>query len=146
LASYPPDASTAAYKQIAARAIAVNPRPEATDLLVTFTRDRDPGVRLAALGALTTATGTGSGPWHGDAGVDGVDRVIQTLLATDTWPEVRRNAAQALGTRCSRPGPAASLADAVAKDADASVRNDALTGLVECKAAGVAALLAKLWD
>jgi hypothetical protein len=146
LASYPLDASTSAYKQVAARAIAVNPRNEATDLLVSFTRDRDPGVRLAALSALTSATGTAPGPWHGDAGVDGIDRVIQTLLATDTWPEVRRNAAQALGARCSRPGPAASLADAVRKDADVAVRGDALAGLVDCRAAGVAELLAKLWD
>ncbi len=146
LASYPLDASTSAYKQVAARAISVNPRNDATDLLVMFTRDRDPGVRLAALSALTTATGTAPGPWHGDAGVDGIDRVIQTLLATDTWPEVRRNAAQALGARCSRPGPAASLADAVKKDADMAVRSDALAGLVDCRAAGVADMLAKLWD
>lgn len=146
LASYPLDASTSAYRQIAARAIAANPRPEATDLLVTFTRDRDPGVRLAALAALTTATGTAAGPWHKDAGADGVDRVIQTLLATDTWPEVRRNAAQALGARCARPGPAAALVDAVNKDADIAVRTDALAGLVECRAPGIAELLAKLWS
>ncbi len=146
LASYPIDESTAAYKQIAARAIAINPRPEATDLLVSFTRDRDPGVRLSALSALTTATGTGSGPWHGDAGADGIDRVIMTLLATDPWPEVRRNAAQALGGRCQRPGPAAALVDAVGKDADFNVRNDALAGLVDCKATRVAELLEKLWE
>ncbi len=146
LASYPIDESTAAYKQVAARAIAVNPRPEAGDLLVSFTRDRDPGVRLAALAALTTASGTGTGPWHGEAGADGIDRVIMTLLSTDTWPDVRRNAAQALGGRCMRPGPAQALVAAVGKDADFNVRADALAGLVDCKAAGVAELLAKLWD
>lgn len=146
LASYPLDESTAAYKQVAARAIAVNPRNEATDLLISFTRDREPGVRLAALAALTQASGTSAGPWHGDAGVDGIDRLIMTLLATDTWPEVRRNAAQALGARCARPGPVQALIAAIGKDEDVNVRLDALLGLVECKAAGASELLARLWD
>jgi len=146
LNAYPLDESTAAYRQVAARAISLNPRNEASDLLVSFTRDRDPGVRLSALAALTQATGTPEGPWNKDAGADGIDRVIITLLSTDTWPEVRRNAAQALGARCSRPGPVAALTDAVSKDADVNVRLDALVGLVECKAPGIAALLATLWD
>jgi hypothetical protein len=146
LAAYPLDEKTAAYKQIAARAIATNPRPEASDLVISFTRDRDPGVRLAGLAAVATATGTGAGPWNGNAGVDGVDRVIMTLLATDTWPDVRRASAAALATRCMRPGPAQALGDAVDKDADLTVRTDALGGLVECKARGVADRLAKLWD
>lgn len=146
LRTLPADARTAAYKQVAARAIGVNPRNEATELLVSFARDADPGVRLAALSAIAGATGTSAGPWHGDAGPDGIDRVIMTLLASDTWPEVRRTAAQVLGGRCARPGPAQALADAVARDADIAVRGDALGGLVDCKAHGVAALLAKLWD
>jgi hypothetical protein len=146
LAKLPADAETAAYKQIAARAIGTNPRPEATDMLVPLARDPDPGVRLAVLWALTGATDTGAGAWHGNAGPDGIDRVIMTVLATDTWPEVRRSAAQVLGSRCMRPGPAQALVDAVTRDADLYVRSDALTGLVQCKASGVAELLAKLWD
>jgi hypothetical protein len=146
LGKLPIDAQTGAYKQIAARAIATNPRTEATDLLVTLTRDRDPGVRLAALSAIASATGTTAGAWHGNAGPDGIDRVILTMLASDTWPEVRRSAAQVLGDRCTRPGPAAALGDAVTRDADLGVRGDALAGLVQCKAPGTAALLAKLWD
>jgi len=146
LASYPADQSTAAYKQVAARAVAVNARPDASDLVISFTRDRDPGVRLAALAALSTATGTAAGPWNGDAGIDGIDRVIMTMLARDSWPDVRRASATALATRCTRPGPAAALTDAVAKDADLGVRADALTGLVECKATGIVDVLQKLWD
>jgi hypothetical protein len=146
LGKLPADAETGAYKQIAARAIATNPRTEATDLLVTLTHDVDPGVRLAALSAIASATGTTAGAWHGNAGPDGIDRVIVTMLSTDTWPEVRRSAAQVLGERCTRPGPAAALVSAVTRDPDLSVRGDALAGLVQCKATGTAALLATLWD
>jgi len=146
LKGLPADAETGAYKQIAARAIATNPRTEATDLLITLTRDHDPGVRLAALSAISSATGTTAGAWHGNAGPDGIDRVIVTMLSSDTWPEVRRSAAQVLGDRCSRPGPAAALTTAVARDTDLNVQGDALAGLVQCKATGTAALLAKLWD
>jgi HEAT repeat protein len=103
-------------------------------------------VRLGALSAIAGASGTPTGPWHGNAGPDGIDRVIITRLTSDTWPEVRRSAAQTLGVRCERPGPAKALFDAVARDPDLAVRSDALAGLVECKAPGTAAVLAKLWD
>ncbi len=146
LAGWPAGSETAAYKQVAARAIAVNPRPEALELIVALATDADPGVRLAALSAIAGATGGDAGPWHGPVGADGLDRVIGTRLATDTWPEVRRYAAQVLGARCSRPGPEAALGDAVARDPDVDVRGDALAALVECKAASAPALLAKLWD
>jgi hypothetical protein len=143
---WPAGAETAAIKQIAARSIAVNPRPDALDLITTLVVDADPGVRLAALSAIADAGGGAAGPWHGPSGPDAIDRVIQTRLATDTWPEVRRYSAQVLGGRCSRPGPAASLADSIARDPDVAVRGDALAALVECKAATAPALLAKLWD
>ncbi|NVB83754.1 MAG: hypothetical protein HOV81_35595 [Kofleriaceae bacterium] len=144
--SLPDSADLSAYKQVAARAIAVNHRPEATDLVIKLTTDSDPGVRLAALSALSGAGSGGAGSWHGPSGSDGIDRVIMTSLFTDTWPEVRRFAAQSLGSRCSRPGPARALADSLKRDKDLAVRGDALAGLVECKAAGTAALLAALWD
>ena len=146
LESWPATAETFAIRQVAARAIAVNPRPEALDLIVALAADADPGVRLAALSAIAGATGGTAGPWHGAAGPDAIDRVIMTRLASDTWPEVRRSAAQVLGTRCSRPGPAQALADSVARDPEVAVRGDALAALVQCKAKGAPALLAKLWD
>ncbi|HSD88789.1 MAG TPA: HEAT repeat domain-containing protein [Kofleriaceae bacterium] len=139
-------AETAAFKHVAARAIAVNPRPDALELLISLVGDHDAGVRLAALSALAGSSGGSEGPWHGAVGVDGIDRVIQTALYTDTWPEVRRFAAQVLGGRCSRPGPAAALTDSFSRDRDVGVRSDDLAALVQCKAAGIAALLAKVWD
>ena len=54
--------------------------------------------------------------------------------------------AQVLGARCQRRGPALALADSVARDPDLDARGDALAALVECKAAGVGDLLAKVWD
>ncbi|MDB4953446.1 MAG: lyase domain protein repeat-containing protein [Myxococcales bacterium] len=141
-----PSAETSAYKQVAAGAIALSPRPEALDLVVTLARDPDPGVRLAALAAIAGAEAGTAGPWHAPDGPDGIDRVIMTLLATDTWPEVRRRSAQTLGTRCERIGPARGLADAVERDHDVGVRGDALTALVQCHAAGIAELLARTWD
>ena len=147
LQQLPANHETAAFKQVAARAIAVNRRPEAYDLALALTRDPDPGVRLAALSALAGAGGgTTAGPWHGPSGPDGVDRVLVTSLATDNWPEVRRYAAQLLGSRCMRIGPAKALFDSVARERDLDVRGDALAALVECKAGGTGALLVKLWD
>ena len=145
-ASLPDSAELAAYKQVAASAIAVNPRPEATDLVIKLTTDTDPGVRLAALSAIAGASTPSAGPWHGPSGEAGIDRVIMTSLFTDTWPEVRRFAAQTLATRCTRPGPARALADSLKRDKDLGVRGDALASLVECKAEGTADILAKLWD
>lgn len=146
IAAWPAGAETIAIKQVAARAIAVNPRADALDLLLALVVDADPGVRLAALSAIAGSSGGTAGAWHGPAGTDGIDRVIQTRLATDTWPEVRRYSAQVLGGRCARPGPAQALADSVARDPDLGVRGDALAALVECKAPSAPALLAKMWD
>jgi HEAT repeat protein len=146
LAKLPETAERAAFEQVAARAIAVNPRPEAVDVLVELVRAPDPGVRYAALSALGSQEVGSAGPWHAATNADAIDRVIQTALVSDTWPEVRARAAQMLGARCSRIGPARSLADAVGRDPTLTVRGDALAALVECKANGVGALLAKTWD
>jgi HEAT repeat protein len=113
--------------------------------VTTFARDPDPGVRLAALSALASADSDAAGAWHGADGPDAIDRVIINGLG-DGWPEVRRRAATALGTRCQRPGPARALMDSVAKDRELDVRGDALTALVQCNAAGIAGLLAHTWD
>jgi len=146
LAHLPASAEHAALAQVAALAIAVNPRPDAFPLLLQLVRDPDPGVRLAALSAFATATGGPGGVWHGPEGPDEIDRVIQNALVSDTWPEVRRRAAQVLGGRCQRPGPARSLVESIARDSDEPTRSDALAALVECKAPGTAELLAKVWN
>ena len=144
--SLPAGSARSAFDQVAARAIAKAPRPEALDLLLLFLREPDPGVRYAALSALGATEGGTPGPWHRAVDSDGVDRVIQTTLASDTWPEVRARAAEMLGARCSRPGPAKSLDAAVHRDPELAVRSDALAALVECKAAGASELLAQTWD
>jgi hypothetical protein len=146
LRGLPQDASRAAYEQIIARAIAKSPRAEALDMLAWLVREPDPGVRYAALSALGTAEGGSAGPWHDAVGADGIDRAIQSTLLGDTWPEVRRRAAQMLGTRCMRPGPAHSLVESISRDPDVNVRSDALGALVDCRAAGTAELLGTVWD
>lgn len=146
LRSLPIDLDRGAFDQVAASAIAKHPRPEALDLLTFLVHEADAGVRYAALTALGATEGGPAGPWHQAVHADGIDRVIQTALASDTWPEVRARAAQMLGARCTRPGPALSLNDAVHRDPELAVRGDALAALVECKAATAGELLAKTWD
>ncbi len=144
LRTLPEGAETAALRQVAIHAVA--PGPEAAELVTHLAEDPDPGVRLAALAVLAVTESDASGPWHIAHGPDGIDRAIGTLLAKDRWPEVRRRAADALGSRCTRVGPATALTASIDGDPDALVRIAALGALVECKAAGTEALLAKLWD
>ncbi len=146
LATLPAGAERAAFAQMAARAIAVNPRPDALVLVLALAHDDDPGVRLAALTALAGADAGVQGPWHAADGPDGIDRAIMTPLASDPWPEVRRRAAQVLGDRCMRPGPAHALAASIGRDPDLDVRGDALAALVQCKASGAGELLAHVWN
>ena len=146
LRGLPAGAQTSALRQVAVRGISSAPRPEAVDLVLAFASDPDPGVRLAALSALAGADADAPGPWQPSGGPGAIDRVLVTGLATDTWPEVRRRAAAALGARCQRPEPARALTDAIAKDRALDVRIDALTALVQCKAAGIRELLARTWD
>jgi len=145
LRGLPAGGETSALRQVAIRGVAAAPRPEAVSIVTTFARDPDPGVRLAALSALASADSDAAGAWHGADGPDAIDRVIINGLG-DGWPEVRRRAATALGTRCQRPGPASALMDSVAKDRELEVRGDALIALVQCNAPGVAGLLAHTWD
>jgi len=146
LAALPTSPQTSALRQVAVRSVASSPHVEATTIVIALARDADPGVRLAALSALADSATDGAGPWHAADGPDAIDRVIINGLAVDTWPEVRRRAATALGTRCQRPGPARALVDAVGKDKDVDVRADSLTALVQCKAPGVRELLVKTWN
>jgi hypothetical protein len=144
LRALPATPPTAALRQVAVRAIATMPRPEAGQFVLDSAGDRDPGVRLAALAALSGAESHALAPAAG--GVDVIDRAIGGALAADGWPEVRRRAAAALGSRCQRPGPAAALGDAVDRDRDVRVRGDALSALVQCRAPGTAERLARIWD
>ena len=146
LKAMPAGAETSALRQVAIRAIGTEPRTEALGLVLGYAQDPDPGVRLAVLSALSGAASDPASPWHSSGAPDGIDRAIINALAGDRWPEVRRRAATALGARCTRPGPAAALTDAVVKDANVDVRRDSLIALVDCHAPGVAELLVKLWD
>ncbi|MBL9014632.1 MAG: HEAT repeat domain-containing protein [Myxococcales bacterium] len=146
LASLPAGAETSALRQVAIRAIGSMPRLEALGLVLGYAQDPDPGVRLAVLSVLAGAATDPASPWHSSGTPDGIDRVIINALSGDRWPEVRRRAATALGARCLRPGPALALTEAVKKDDHLDVRRDSLIALVECRAPGVAELLAKLWD
>lgn len=146
LRGLPAGAQTSALRQVAIRAIGYAPRPDAVKLVLGFAQDPDPGVRIAVLTALAGAETDAGDPWHTAGGPDGIDRVIITALAADSWPEIRRRAASTLGGRCQRIGPATALATAVAKDKHIDVRVDALTALVQCRAAGIDQLLVKTWD
>ena len=141
LAALPAGAEAAALRQVAIRAIAGTPRPDAIQFVLDRAADRDPGVRLAALAALAGEAAAGS-PDRDDA----IDRALAAAISGDTWPEVRRRAAGALAARCQRPGPAQALGDAVDRDLDLAVRGDALSALVQCHAAGIAGRLAQIWD
>lgn len=139
LRALPASAETFALRQVALRAIGAAPRPDALGFALDGSRHTDAGVRLAALSALAAAE-----PW-GDRARDPIDRAIGSTIATDRWPEVRRRAATALASRCQRPGPARALLDTVELDRDLAVRTDALSALVQCRAAGIAQLLPTLW-
>ncbi|TMQ15428.1 MAG: hypothetical protein E6J90_25440 [Deltaproteobacteria bacterium] len=145
LRGWPAGPETAALTQVAVRAIAAAPRPEAVRLVLAGLRDRDPGVRLAALAALAGSESDATGAWS-SAGRDAIDRAIADASGEDDWPEVRRRAAVALGARCQRPVPAQALADALDHDPDVGVRGDALSALVQCRAPGTAERLARIWD
>ena len=137
---------TAALRQVAIRAIASAPRREAVRFVLDRVRDRDPGVRLAALAALAGGETDAAGAWDAGGGNDAIDRAIGEASADDDWPEVRRRAATALGVRCQRPGPARALGDALDHDPDLGVRGAALSALVQCRAPGTAARLARIWN
>ena len=170
LGRLPTGAHTAALRQVAIRGIASSPRERAMAIdptglrpappgkpsgspprrfalliVVAYARDPDPGVRLAALSAIANAETDSAGAWHDTDGPAAIDRVLIGAM-TDAWPEVRRRAASGLGTRCGRLAPARALFEAVGTDRDLDVRNDSLTALVQCRAAGIRELLAQTWD
>jgi HEAT repeat protein len=146
LRALPATAETAALRQVAIHALGGAPRPEAARLVLAGVRDRDPGVRLAALAAVSDGDAAWAAPGGGDAARDGIDRAIAGASIDEDWPEVRRRAVTALGTRCQRPGPARALGDALDHDPDLAVRGDALSALVRCRAPGTAERLARIWD
>lgn len=146
----PETAERAALRQVALGAIAAAPRPAAANFVLASVRDRDPGVRLAALAALAGGEAGAASAWRAPGGgeaIDGaIDNAIADASADDDWPEVRRRAVTALGARCRRKVPAQALGDALDEDPDLGVRGDALSALVQCRAPGIAERLARLWD
>jgi hypothetical protein len=145
LRALPAGSVGAALRQVAVAGAASVPRAEALPLITSLAKDADPGVRLAVLSALASVEVDAASPWH-TPDPDGIDRIIAAALATDSWPDVRRRAASSLGVRCTRPGPRAALVDAIAKDTSVDVRSDSLVALVQCRAQGIAEILAKAWD
>jgi HEAT repeat protein len=145
LRALPAGAIGAALRQVAVAGAASAPRPEALALIVALAKDADPGVRLAVLSALAGTEVDTATAWH-TPDPDGIDRIITAALATDSWPDVRRRAASALGVRCHRAGPRVALVEALFKDKSTDVRADSLVALVQCRAQGVTEILAKVWD
>ncbi|MDX2087969.1 MAG: HEAT repeat domain-containing protein [Kofleriaceae bacterium] len=146
LRALPAGAQRSAFLQVAVSGMASSPRPSALPFVLALADDPDPGVRLAVLGALAGVEDDPASPWHTPDGPEGIDRVLISALSADRWPDVRRRAANALGTRCQRQGPAYALTASVLNDKDLMVRGDALIALVQCHAPGIAQLLPKLWD
>ncbi len=133
-------ATRAAFEQVAARAMEQHRHSDSEELLLWLLRESDPGVRAAALGALRIE------PHDKLPHRVGVTSAIETALASDTWPEVRARAAQALGTFCARPQQAHALITSFGRDPEASVREAAITALVQCKAAGTGPFLVRAWS
>jgi hypothetical protein len=141
LAKLPPGGETSGLHQVAALSLARNPSARASSLLLRLATFADPGVRLGALASLSQRAAVAG---DGAADEPAIDQALAGVLAGDRWPELRRAAATALGTRCARAAPADALAAAVDTDADLDVRGDALAGLVACKAKGIGDRLVKL--
>src|SRR5262249_21239725 len=80
VAARPAPAETGALRQVAIRAIASAPRPEAVRLVLDGVRDHDPGVRLAALAALAGSESDAAGAWAGPGGVDAGDDAIDRAI------------------------------------------------------------------
>ncbi len=95
--------------------------------LVVALADSDPGVRAAALGGLAARS-----PDEAAA-----DPFLVERLDRDTWPDVRRAAATALGRRCARAPAADALFGAIDRDTSDAVRRVALAALVRCKDARI---------
>jgi HEAT repeat protein len=117
------DPRQVALRRVATSALGENEHPDATPLLVEATRDPDPGVRSRAISAL------------GERDAAAGDTELVANLEGDRWPRVRRAAAGALGTRCARPEPRASLIRAATRENDVAVGQVVLSSLVTCAGA-----------
>jgi hypothetical protein len=143
-----PGGEAVALREVAVRAIAAAPRGPALATVLALLRDSDPGVRLEALTALMQAGDDEQrGPW-GAGAFDRIDPAIAGELASDTWPDIRVRAAQALGLHCLRAIAVTALATAATADPATGVRGEALAALAEpaCHAAVAPTLLARTFD
>ncbi len=122
-----PGAGSVALRRVAVGALSRNRADAAIDALVAASRDPDAGVRRRAATALGERDHAPSDP------------ALIALLAGDSWPDVRRAAAGALGPRSKRAPVAEALWTAVDRDGDRAVRLAALSALVD--AAGTGGLL-----
>lgn len=134
-------ASDRALRRLVADGLTRNPQADARLWAIELVADADPGTRLAAIRGLTTADEPTDlprprPPVTADHELvrDGGDRALVSALGGDRWPELRREAAAALGLRCGRPGPRAALETALTAESDVRVRIEALAALVTCRA------------
>ncbi len=144
LAAHDDSPSDRGLRRLAAAGLARNPHADARLAVIDLVRDPDPGTRLAAIRGLASADEPTDRPTPrpmvtGDDDLvrDGGDRALSAALAQDRWPELRREAAAALATRCQRPGPREALEHAVADVSVLPVRIEALAALVTCHAPGI---------
>lgn len=118
-------------RQVAGRALAALPSRQLGGL-----QDRDAGVRLATLAALEGAMARQPEP--------ALVAVIEERLTGDSWPTVRRVAAEVRAAACAAsPGASAGLRKALA-DADEQVQRSAMVGVARCEGAGSVELLAPI--
>ncbi len=144
LTAHAATASDRGLRRLAAAGLARNRHADARLLLIELVADGDPGTRLAALRGLGSADEPVDLPSPRPAVTadptlvrDSGDRALVTALTGDRWPELRREAAAALGPRCTRLGPRTALEQAVDAEPDLPVRLEALAALVTCRAPGI---------
>lgn len=112
---------TVALRRVAAGALGRSTAPVASTALIELTGDADPGVRERALKGLADRGGLAAS-----------DSAVIARLETDPWPQLRRTAAGALTTRCTRAPARAALTRAAISEDDIGVGQAVLSALVDC--------------
>ena len=124
----PAEAQRIALRRMTAEALGRSGGPAAAQALASAAHDPDPGVRNAAARALGEIDSPPA------AGRTGPVATLGGILGTDTWPRVRRSAAESLGQRCTahQASPSPALRRAVLSDPDIDVQTAALSALAGC--------------
>ena len=110
------------------RVIASHLHADHRDTLLKLAADRDPGVRIAALRSLATATPPAPLP------------VALNTAKLDPWTEVRIAAIDTIAPLCTRRDVVPTLKQVALHDTSAKVVKRSLSALVGCTASGLAAL------